>query len=105
MPMKSPQKSKMFQPTMFQPTMPQNPNMGGHWYVGILRHRGLEHRGLEHLALLWALHRHREVGEGMKPHGRYAIVDETGGLVVAAMAERMGILYPPAPDETNMFIP
>lgn len=29
-----------------------------------------------------------------KPNGRYLVVDETGGLVVAAMAERMGILYP-----------
>ncbi|PKY08641.1 hypothetical protein P168DRAFT_308557 [Aspergillus campestris IBT 28561] len=29
-----------------------------------------------------------------KPRGRYLVVDETGGLVVAAMAERMGILYP-----------
>ncbi|KAJ5981030.1 hypothetical protein N7481_008328 [Penicillium waksmanii] len=30
----------------------------------------------------------------IKPNGRYYVVDETGGLVVAAMAERMGILYP-----------
>lgn len=30
----------------------------------------------------------------VKPNGRYYVVDETGGLVVAAMAERMGILYP-----------
>ncbi|KAL4805019.1 Gcd10p family-domain-containing protein [Aspergillus unguis] len=29
-----------------------------------------------------------------KPNGRYLVVDETGGLVVAAMAERMGILHP-----------
>ncbi|OJK04851.1 hypothetical protein ASPACDRAFT_20994 [Aspergillus aculeatus ATCC 16872] len=28
------------------------------------------------------------------PNGRYLVVDDTGGLVVAAMAERMGILYP-----------
>ncbi|KAL1964368.1 hypothetical protein VTN77DRAFT_7053 [Rasamsonia byssochlamydoides] len=34
-----------------------------------------------------------------KPNGRYLIVDETGGLVVAAMAERMGILYPSEDDE------
>ncbi|KAI5862446.1 Gcd10p family-domain-containing protein [Durotheca rogersii] len=27
--------------------------------------------------------------------GRWLIVDDTGGLLVAAMAERMGILYPP----------
>lgn len=31
---------------------------------------------------------------GSKPNSRYIVVDETGGLVVAAMAERMGILYP-----------
>ncbi|KAL4864532.1 hypothetical protein BDV12DRAFT_176099, partial [Aspergillus spectabilis] len=29
-----------------------------------------------------------------KQNGRYLVVDETGGLVVAAMAERMGLLYP-----------
>lgn len=29
-----------------------------------------------------------------KPNGRYLVVDETGGLVVAAMAERMGLLQP-----------
>ncbi|PYH90119.1 eukaryotic translation initiation factor 3, gamma subunit [Aspergillus ellipticus CBS 707.79] len=29
-----------------------------------------------------------------KPDGRYLVVDDTGGLVVAAMAERMGMLYP-----------
>lgn len=29
-----------------------------------------------------------------KPNGRYLVVDETGGLIVAAMAERMGILHP-----------
>lgn len=34
-----------------------------------------------------------------KPNGRYLVVDETGGLVVAAMADRMGILYPDQPDE------
>ncbi|KAL3421249.1 Gcd10p family protein [Phlyctema vagabunda] len=39
--------------------------------------------------------------------GRWLVVDETGGLVVAAMAERMGILYPkeiktaPEPDQTE----
>lgn len=36
---------------------------------------------------------------GLKPDGRYLVVDETGGLVVAAMAERMGILYPHSDDE------
>ncbi|KAL2004595.1 hypothetical protein VTN00DRAFT_3331 [Thermoascus crustaceus] len=35
----------------------------------------------------------------VKPNGRYLIVDETGGLVVAAMAERMGILHPHHDDE------
>ncbi|PYI07781.1 Gcd10p-domain-containing protein [Aspergillus sclerotiicarbonarius CBS 121057] len=29
-----------------------------------------------------------------KPNGRYLVVDDTGGLVIAALAERMGILYP-----------
>ncbi|KAI5310675.1 tRNA (adenine(58)-N(1))-methyltransferase non-catalytic subunit trm6 [Ascosphaera atra] len=29
-----------------------------------------------------------------KPSGRWLIVDDTGGLMTAAMAERMGILYP-----------
>ncbi|KAH8697798.1 putative eukaryotic translation initiation factor 3, gamma subunit [Talaromyces proteolyticus] len=37
--------------------------------------------------------------EGMESSGRYLVVDDTGGLVVAAMAERMGILYPQDPDE------
>ncbi|OKL59888.1 tRNA (adenine(58)-N(1))-methyltransferase non-catalytic subunit trm6 [Talaromyces atroroseus] len=32
--------------------------------------------------------------ENLKPSGRYLVADDTGGLVVAAMAERMGILYP-----------
>lgn len=35
----------------------------------------------------------------VKPGGRYLVVDDTGGLVVAAMAERMGILHPPEPEE------
>ena len=30
----------------------------------------------------------------LRPNGRYLVIDETGGLIVAAMAERMGILYP-----------
>lgn len=34
-----------------------------------------------------------------KPNGRYLIVDDTGGLVVAAMAERMGLLYPSHEDD------
>ncbi|KAL1984350.1 hypothetical protein VTN96DRAFT_9211 [Rasamsonia emersonii] len=36
-----------------------------------------------------------------KPNGRYLVVDDTGGLVVAAMAERMGILYPHEDDEDD----
>lgn len=31
--------------------------------------------------------------------GRWLVVDDTGGLVTAAMAERMGILYPPTEEE------
>lgn len=31
--------------------------------------------------------------------GRWLVVDDTGGLVVAAMAERMGVLYSPESDE------
>lgn len=31
--------------------------------------------------------------------GRWLVVDETGGLVVASLAEKMGILYPPEEDE------
>ncbi|KAK6583552.1 hypothetical protein PZA11_003282 [Diplocarpon coronariae] len=31
--------------------------------------------------------------------GRWLVVDETGGLLVAALAERMGILYPLSPDD------
>ncbi|KAF2087524.1 hypothetical protein K490DRAFT_41635 [Saccharata proteae CBS 121410] len=37
-------------------------------------------------------------GEGVGG-GRWLVVDETGGLIVAAMAEKMGILYPPEEDE------
>lgn len=33
------------------------------------------------------------------PSCRYLVVDDTGGLVVAAMAERMGILHPPEHNE------
>lgn len=40
------------------------------------------------------------VGDALssKPNGRYLVVDDTGGLIVAAMAERMGILYPDEAD-------
>lgn len=34
----------------------------------------------------------------VQPCGRWLVVDDTGGLVVAAMAERMGILYPSSTD-------
>lgn len=33
--------------------------------------------------------------------GRWLVVDETGGLVVAALAERMGILYPEADEDED----
>lgn len=36
---------------------------------------------------------------GSTPSGRWLVVDDTGGFIVAAMAERMGILYPPEEDE------
>lgn len=39
--------------------------------------------------------------ENIDPSGRYLILDDTGGLVVAAMAERMGILYSTDEDEDN----
>ncbi|KAJ5566705.1 uncharacterized protein N7459_010087 [Penicillium hispanicum] len=55
----------------------------------------------EHIGLLGCLGNVHHGGESaadalpsVKPNGRYLVVDETGGLVVAAMAERMGILYP-----------
>lgn len=53
----------------------------------------------EHIGLIgcWGNVHHSgnvDVAPGVKPHGRYAVVDDTAGLVVAAMAERMGILYP-----------
>lgn len=53
-----------------------------------------EHMGL--LGCLANVHHggNLPVDETSKPNGRYFVVDETGGLVVAAMAERMGILYP-----------
>lgn len=34
-------------------------------------------------------------GDVQMPSGRWLVVDDTGGLLVAAMAERMGLLYPP----------
>lgn len=54
----------------------------------------------EHIGLLGCLANVHHAGDvasdaipEVKPNGRYFVVDETGGLVVAAMAERMGILY------------
>lgn len=59
-------------------------------------HRALELRH-ESLGLLgcWAnVHHSGNVRlENIRPSGRYLVVDDTGGLVVAAMAERLGILY------------
>lgn len=55
---------------------------------------------VEHLGLItsWAnVHQGVEVEPDSKGHriggGRWLVVDDTGGLVVAAMAEKMGILY------------
>lgn len=55
----------------------------------------------EHIGLLGCFGNVHHAGESttdvlpaVKPNGRYFVVDETGGLIVAAMAERMGILYP-----------
>ncbi|KAF2094024.1 hypothetical protein NA57DRAFT_47277, partial [Rhizodiscina lignyota] len=33
--------------------------------------------------------------------GRWLVVDDTGGVVVAALAERMGILHPPEPEDDS----
>lgn len=41
----------------------------------------------------------REDGTGQVSGGRWLIVDETGGLLVAAMAEKMGLLYPQELDQ------
>ncbi|KAI2793453.1 tRNA (adenine(58)-N(1))-methyltransferase non-catalytic subunit trm6 [Penicillium oxalicum] len=55
----------------------------------------------EHVGLLGCLGNVHHGGDStldaistVRPNGRYFVVDDTGGLVVAAMAERMGILYP-----------
>ncbi|KAJ5919541.1 Eukaryotic initiation factor 3 gamma subunit [Penicillium verhagenii] len=62
--------------------------------------KGMELRD-EHIGLLGCLGNVHHGGQSttelipdVKPNGRYFVVDETGGLIVAAMAERMGILYP-----------
>ncbi|KAJ5182413.1 hypothetical protein N7492_000029 [Penicillium capsulatum] len=58
----------------------------------------------EHIGLIGCLanvHHGEQIAlDSVKPNGRYLVVDETGGLLVAAMAERMGILYPP--DEEDL---
>ena len=65
----------------------------------------------EVLALIgtWA-NVHYSCGDGLLPgemdserigNGRWLLVDETGGLIVAALAERMGILCPPAEEENE----
>lgn len=52
------------------------------------------------LLMSWGnVHWHRQVGVGEKPRGRYLVIDDMCGLVVAAMAERMGILYPDDEEE------
>lgn len=43
----------------------------------------------------------REDGTGQVGGGRWLTVDETGGLVVAALAEKMGILYPQQLDQRS----
>jgi tRNA (adenine58-N1)-methyltransferase non-catalytic subunit len=48
----------------------------------------------------WAnVHHAPDCGAQMQPLARYLTVDDTGGLLVAALAERMGILYPAEPDD------
>lgn len=63
----------------------------------------------EHVGLLGCLGNVHHGGDStlgaiptIKANGRYFVVDETGGLVVAAMAERMGILYPEDDDEEEL---
>ena len=47
------------------------------------------------LLMSWGnVHHCGDVGEGEEGSGRYLVVDDTGGLVTAAVADRMGILYP-----------
>ncbi|KAJ5272310.1 hypothetical protein N7478_007435 [Penicillium angulare] len=62
----------------------------------------------EHIGLLGCLGNVHSAGTSdvealldVKPNGRYIVVDDTGGLIVAAMAERMGILYPHDEDEED----
>lgn len=44
-------------------------------------------------------------GSNARQGGRWLVVDDTGGLVVAAMAERMGILHPHAASTTTTQAP
>ncbi|KAI0025195.1 Gcd10p family-domain-containing protein [Xylariomycetidae sp. FL0641] len=41
-----------------------------------------------------------ESKELLRAPGRWLVVDDTGGVLIAAMAERMGFLYPPERSET-----
>lgn len=43
----------------------------------------------------------REDGTGQVAGGRWLTVDETGGLIVASLAEKMGILYPQELDQRS----
>ncbi|KAK5941015.1 tRNA (adenine(58)-N(1))-methyltransferase non-catalytic subunit trm6 [Knufia obscura] len=48
----------------------------------------------------WAnVHASGPVSEDEEPRSRYLVVDDTGGLVVAAMAERMGLLHHQKPEQ------
>lgn len=74
--------------------------------VGLLTNYTLQERDAgktmelrdEHIGLMGCLanvhHGGQTTLDSVEPNGRYLVVDETGGLLVAAMAERMGILYP-----------
>ncbi|KAJ5688827.1 hypothetical protein N7462_003219 [Penicillium macrosclerotiorum] len=85
--------------------------------VGILANYLLEQRDAgrtmelrdEHIGLLGCLGNVHHGGEStfdplpdFRPNGRYYVIDETGGLIVAAMAERMGILYPEDEEEEEI---
>ncbi|KAJ5177301.1 tRNA (adenine(58)-N(1))-methyltransferase non-catalytic subunit trm6, partial [Penicillium canariense] len=58
-------------------------------HIGLLGCLGNVHHGAESIL---------DATPTIKLNGRYFVVDETGGLIVAAMAERMGILYPEEDD-------
>ncbi len=44
-------------------------------------------------------------GPGEHRHGRWLVVDDTGGFLVAAVAERMGLLYPEEEDSADKIPP